>query len=65
MDGILWLSDQQAELNLPNQEKKMVTKNPLNVARYEGNPIITVDDVKPSREGWNVEYTMNAGKGSG
>jgi len=36
-------------------------KNVLNVVRYEGNPIITAADVKPSREGWNVEYVMNAG----
>ena len=33
----------------------------MNVKRYENNPIITVDDVKPSGEGWNVEYVMNAG----
>jgi predicted GH43/DUF377 family glycosyl hydrolase len=33
----------------------------MNVKRYENNPIIAVDDVKPSREGWNVEYVMNAG----
>jgi len=31
------------------------------VARHDGNPIITAADVKPSREGWNVEYVMNAG----
>lgn len=36
-------------------------KKLINVVRYEGNPIITVDNVKPSNEGWNVEYVMNAG----
>ena len=33
----------------------------MNVKRYAGNPIITVDDVKPSGGGWHVEYVMNAG----
>lgn len=35
--------------------------NKPNVVRYENNPIITVEDVKPSAEGWQVEYVMNAG----
>ena len=30
----------------------------MNVKRYENNPIITVDDVKPSREGWKVDYVL-------
>jgi len=33
----------------------------MNVKRYANNPIITVDDVSPSREDWNVKYVMNAG----
>jgi len=36
-------------------------KSLLNVVRHENNPIITVEDVKPSDTGWNVEYVMNAG----
>ena len=39
----------------------MTIIKPLNVVRYENNPIITVDDVKPSGMGWKVEYVMNAG----
>ena len=32
-----------------------------NLTRHKNNPIITDKDVKPSREGWKVEYVMNAG----
>jgi len=31
------------------------------VRRSDRNPIITVDNVKPSGPGWKVEYVMNAG----
>jgi len=37
------------------------TINPMKVVRHEKNPIITVEDVKPSQPGWKVEYVMNAG----
>ena len=33
----------------------------MKVKRYENNPIITVEDVKPSRSDFKVEYVMNAG----
>lgn len=33
----------------------------MNIRRYEKNPIITVDDVKPFLPDWKVEYVMNAG----
>jgi predicted GH43/DUF377 family glycosyl hydrolase len=39
----------------------MMRNKQLQVKRYAGNPIITVDDVKPSRFGWTVKYVMNAG----
>ncbi len=39
----------------------MQTIKSLNLIRHTENPIITIKDVQPSHEGWNVEYVMNAG----
>lgn len=57
MLGPKWIRVEKAN----SYQFRQTNGEPVNLKRYENNPIITVDDVTPSREGWNVHYVMNAG----